>query len=127
MPCSPLQAVSPFGGLSGAGAADILSGLAAAAVPWRGGGFDEPDQCAEGPTSRKDKSLGLLCDNFLKHFATGASDTVELESVAEKLSVGRRRIYDIVNVLESLQVVSKNKASVYTWLGMASLPNRVAQ
>ena len=47
VPCSPLQAVSPFGGLSGAGAADILSGLAAAAVPWRGGGFDEPDQCAD--------------------------------------------------------------------------------
>ena len=56
-----------------------------------------------------------------------ALGVIELESVAEKLSVGRRRIYDIVNVLESLQVVSKNKASVYTWLGMASLPNRVAQ
>ena len=92
VPCSPLQAVSPFGGLSGAGAADILSGLAAAAVPWRGGmDVDEPDPC-EGPTSRKDKSLGLLCDNFLKYFASGGSQVVELEPVAEQLSVGRRRI-----------------------------------
>ena len=110
LPAAPLPEVSP-GLLAVPGQPERVDAIA---------GLDQP-------ASRKDKSLGLLCDNFLKHFATGASDTVELESVAEKLSVGRRRIYDIVNVLESLQVVSKNKASVYTWLGMASLPNRVAQ
>lgn len=72
--------------------------------------------------SRKDKSLGLLADNFLQLFASGACTAVELESVANKLGVGRRRIYDIVNVLESLDVVQKDRASSYTWLGLTKLP-----
>uniref|UniRef100_A0A7S0JAE0 E2F/DP family winged-helix DNA-binding domain-containing protein n=1 Tax=Calcidiscus leptoporus TaxID=127549 RepID=A0A7S0JAE0_9EUKA len=76
--------------------------------------------------SRKDKSLGLLCDNFLQLFAAGYSDEVELEAVAAQLSVGRRRIYDIVNVLESLGVVQKGKSSRYKWLGISTLPSRIS-
>ena len=75
--------------------------------------------------SRKDKSLGLLCDNFLQLFACGFSATVELEPVANRLGVGRRRIYDIVNVLESLDVVQKDRASSYTWFGLTQLPRRL--
>ena len=128
----PVGAPSPFGGLSGKGAADILQGLASAALfsrqpaaPCLGQVVEHADDAGGcdglGP-SRKDKSLGLLCDNFLKNFASGGNWLIELEPVAEQLSVGRRRIYDIVNVLESLNVVSKHKASVYSWLGMDNLP-----
>ena len=55
--------------------------------------------------SRKDKSLGLLCDKFLQEY--GQESEVCLDAAAKRLGVERRRIYDIVNVLESVEVVTK--------------------
>mgnify|MGYP001410124691 CR=1 FL=1 len=115
---SPSQARSPLNGmLSGMGAAELLHCLA---------GSTAQQEQVEG-VSRKDKSLGLLCDNFLQLFASGTASSVELESVASTLGVGRRRIYDIVNVLESLDIVQKEKASSYIWLGISKLPTCVAR
>ena len=55
-----------------------------------------------------------------------AGDRVGLTSaVATALGVGRRRIYDIVNVLESLDVVQKDRTSAYSWLGISKLPECV--
>lgn len=140
---SPLVAKTPMGcGLNGEGAAALLAGFAmkgASHAPRRSSSLvprpvaeedhdDDQDQGDESHVtgvSRKEKSLGLLCDNFLQLFASGHSTSVELENVATQLGVGRRRIYDIVNVLESLDVVQKDRASAYTWLGISKLPARV--
>ena len=126
-------------GLASCDAAALLRGMGMAPMPAQydraplphslaamGEEDDEDGEVAVvGGVSRKDKSLGLLCDNFVKLFAAGDAKAVELEEVAAKLSVGRRRIYDIVNVLESLDVVQKDRASAYTWLGMSKLPECV--
>lgn len=110
------------------GNAGVLRDLRAGVAPWGGdegaGPEDEDDEMlgGEARVSRKDKSLGLLADNFLQLFASGSSTSVELEGVATRLGVGRRRIYDIVNVLESLDVVQKDRASSYTWLGLSKMP-----
>ncbi|XP_049638913.1 transcription factor E2F7 [Suncus etruscus] len=76
--------------------------------------------------SRKQKSLGLLCQKFLARYPSyplsTEKTTISLDEVAISLGVERRRIYDIVNVLESLQLVSRVAKNQYGWHGRHSLP-----
>ncbi|XP_068004488.1 transcription factor E2F8 [Melanerpes formicivorus] len=76
--------------------------------------------------SRKEKSLGLLCHKFLARYpdypSSADSNYISLDEVAEELKVERRRIYDIVNVLESLHMVSRLAKNRYAWHGRHNLP-----
>ena len=44
-----------------------------------------------------------------------------LESMATSLGTNRRRIYDIINVLESLEMIVKQSKNWYMWLGREGL------
>ncbi|NXG00500.1 E2F7 factor, partial [Sakesphorus luctuosus] len=75
--------------------------------------------------SRKQKSLGLLCQKFLARYPnyplSTEKTTISLDEVASILGVERRRIYDIVNVLESLHLVSRVAKNQYCWHGRQNL------
>ncbi|KAM6979608.1 transcription factor E2F8 [Aplochiton taeniatus] len=80
---------------------------------------------AEKQISRKEKSLGLLCHKFLARYPDypnpALHNTISLDDVATELNVERRRIYDIMNVLESLHMVSRLAKNCYIWHGRAKL------
>lgn len=44
-----------------------------------------------------------------------------LDSMSTKLGTNRRRIYDIINVLEALEMIVKQSKNWYTWLGQNNL------
>ena len=83
---------------------------------------------------RKDKSLGLLCSNFIEKYSTQLAADVNaiksgrpapalsIDEAAELLHVERRRIYDIINILEALHVVSRKCKNMYFWYGLDGLP-----
>ena len=79
----------------------------------------------ESKVGRKEKALGLLCLRFIQEFERQLSPDVPLDVAALQLGVERRRIYDIINILESIDIVSRKAKNLYTWHGIATIPGTI--
>ncbi|KAM9344298.1 transcription factor E2F1 [Pholidichthys leucotaenia] len=67
--------------------------------------------------SRYDTSLNLTTKRFLNLLSQSADGVVDLNWASEVLGVQKRRIYDITNVLEGIQLISKKSKNNIQWLG----------
>lgn len=69
---------------------------------------------------RYDSSLGLLTRKFVDLVSTAPSGILDLNKAAESLSVQKRRIYDITNVLEGIGLIEKKSKNNIQWRGGAT-------
>jgi len=80
--------------------------------------------------NRKDKSLGLLAEKMLDNYPYimngGDTTEVQLDDTAKQLNTERRRIYDIVNVFEAVQIMSRVCKNIYRWHGRTYLLHSLA-
>ncbi|XP_039765387.1 transcription factor E2F2 isoform X1 [Pararge aegeria] len=76
--------------------------------------------------SRFDTSLGLLTKKFVALLKSSPNGVLDLNIAAEHLSVQKRRIYDITNVLEGIGILEKRSKNNIQWkcgLGGAGVVN----
>ncbi|XP_013870820.1 transcription factor E2F1 [Austrofundulus limnaeus] len=67
--------------------------------------------------SRYDTSLNLTTKRFLDLLSQSDDGVVDLNWASQVLDVQKRRIYDITNVLEGIQLISKKSKNHIQWLG----------
>ena len=88
-----------------------------------------PGASPAGCYSRKEKALGLLAQKLIALYEcqqpppgnTNMMQVLSIDQTASKLGVERRRIYDIINILEALDVVTKKGKNMYWWHGLGKI------
>ena len=80
--------------------------------------FDGENNTETGAYNRKEKSLGELCRRFLFLYGTPSKGRLYLDQCTRELGVERRRIYDIINILESFSVIERDIKNEYVWRGI---------
>ena len=65
--------------------------------------------------SRYDSSLGLLTKKFVALLTSSQNSVLDLNFAAESLGVQKRRIYDITNVLEGIELIEKRSKNHIAW------------
>ncbi|KAM9686196.1 transcription factor E2F2 [Trichechus inunguis] len=74
-----------------------------------------------GEKTRYDTSLGLLTKKFIYLLSESEDGVLDLNWAAEVLDVQKRRIYDITNVLEGIQLIRKKAKNNIQWVGRGVL------
>ncbi|KAM4539817.1 transcription factor E2F3 [Odontesthes bonariensis] len=67
--------------------------------------------------SRCDTSLGLLTKKFKEMLRSTADGVLDLNTVCQELSVSKRRVYDVTNVLEGINLITKKSKNYVQWRG----------
>uniref|UniRef100_A0A672H1X6 E2F/DP family winged-helix DNA-binding domain-containing protein n=1 Tax=Salarias fasciatus TaxID=181472 RepID=A0A672H1X6_SALFA len=69
-------------------------------------------------TSRRQKSLGLLTKKFVRLLQEAEDGVLDLKVAADILALNtkqKRRIYDILNVLEGIGLIQKKSKNLIQW------------
>lgn len=69
------------------------------------------------PRYRCDVSLGRLTKRFMELLSTAPNGIVDLNEAARVLGTRKRRVYDVTNVLDGIQLIKKRSTSQIQWVG----------
>lgn len=62
-------------------------------------------------------TMESLCRSFLKKYCN-SSLLIDLSSLADEFNAKLRRIYDMINILEGSEIISKVEKGIYKWKGL---------
>ncbi|KAF7246393.1 Transcription factor E2F5 [Varanus komodoensis] len=95
--------------------------LAGSASSSGGGGLEGSGGASGGGSSRHEKSLGLLTTKFVTLLQEAKDGVLDLKAAADTLAVRqKRRIYDITNVLEGIDLIEKKSKNSIQWKGVGA-------
>ena len=77
------------------------------------GDFDDGDNIE---STKQENSLGQLTKNFLQYIKKNESAKININDLVNDLSVKKRRIYDITNVLQGIGFIEKNGKNEINWI-----------
>lgn len=94
---------------------------AQAQPPPHGAPSSQPSAALAGGSSRHEKSLGLLTTKFVSLLQEAQDGVLDLKAAADTLAVRqKRRIYDITNVLEGIDLIEKKSKNSIQWKGVGA-------
>ncbi|KAM9339274.1 transcription factor E2F6 [Symphorus nematophorus] len=71
--------------------------------------------------TRHDVSLGVLVQGFLELLLASPDGSVDLRHAITSLQTRRRRVYDITNVLEGINLIEKQSVNRVKWIGSCKI------
>ncbi|CAG0897799.1 unnamed protein product [Cyprideis torosa] len=83
----------------------------------------------EAYVPRKNKSLYLLCLRFLSHYPLECRERrrIQATEIGQLIGAHKRRVYDIINILEGLNFITKVDSRVHIWEGDANLESVMSE
>ncbi|XP_028740971.1 transcription factor E2F5 isoform X2 [Peromyscus maniculatus bairdii] len=89
--------------------------------PPPGAPSSQPPAALAAGSSRHEKSLGLLTTKFVSLLQEAQDGVLDLKAAADTLAVRqKRRIYDITNVLEGIDLIEKKSKNSIQWKGVGA-------
>eukprot|EP00826_Nyctotherus_ovalis_P017523 TRINITY_DN15164_c0_g5_i1.p1 TRINITY_DN15164_c0_g5~~TRINITY_DN15164_c0_g5_i1.p1 ORF type:complete len:301 (+),score=80.05 TRINITY_DN15164_c0_g5_i1:192-1094(+) len=92
-------------------------------------GLDEEDELESnlglGEKGHRENSLSQLTTKFIALLKTSKDQCIGLNEAVAALKVQKRRIYDIINVLEGIGLVEKCLKNRVKWKGVLNIPTDV--
>lgn len=76
----------------------------------------KPKPRPQAVSSRRDSSLVFLTQKFAEKLSRSVDGVLDINKISQELSVRKRRIYDITNVLEGIKLIKKKSKSHIQWL-----------
>lgn len=88
---------------------------------------DQPSPPSSRATERRTpaSSLRKICCAILQKYRWAENEEICLKNLASELGTERRRVYDIVNILEAFDILAKKAKNVYIWRGLDEFRNKL--